>query len=418
MASTPKSNKYRLRGYSDVLDGRLIQFVDELPADLPVCSLCSVVPRDYHSLSCEHAYCGECFLGNVKKSSTVLRCPVDRRVFRPRKAVPSATADFDALRGMAACCFNKDDGCSYIGTLEELQAHDRDCYVVSCRLCSTEMLRSLLFDHVEAAHSATTKTTSRRPKRGHEEAVVPPANVSSSALVEAGDGEDTSEVTKERVTTQPVTTYPSHERVEEVIEAVATRIASIAVEDAKRANRTMLNEVLRAVKQVNDRLTAAADAASVSSSTKPSRANDATADPACVMQYTWTVCQYSKIRAGIHRVASPTFIAPGYRVQITICLDGIASVELSASVKVHRDEDSDQPVEWPFKNATMFTIFDKSRKGAHVTKVVAPKHFKCVSSTSGGDHIVSDWLTIGKVKRTSFERDYIEDDGFTVAFSI
>lgn len=433
MASAPAPKEYVLKGFSNVLDGRSIRFVDQLPVGLPVCSLCSVVPFEHYSLSCKHVYCGPCFLESVKVSTT-LRCPMDGKLLRPRRAAPLATADVDMLRSLVACCWNKDYGCSYTGNLEDLEAHVRDCYEVTCGLCSGKLLRSRLVGHLETAHSGTRKTSSRKAKR-REEAVVASAEASSGPLAERGNGDAEHEggaVTGEKAAATPAgtkTTQLSHERVLELIEATATRTASKAADDVKKVNGTMLRDILGAIEMINHRLTQHERLTAVAF-TGSSRAEDAA--PAAVFErprkqehvdgYTWTVCQYSKIRVGIHYVVSPLFvIAPGYRVQLTICIDGITLVELSASVKVHRGDGDNQPLEWPFQRTCLFTLFDKSGHGAHVTSLFTPKDLfnspVTASPSTGDDSLVSGWLTVSKMTRLAFERDYIENDGFTLAFS-
>lgn len=268
MASAPVPKKFNLKGFSDVLDGRLIQFECELPAGLSVCSLCSVVPFEHYTLSCKHVYCGPCFLESVKKSSTTLRCPVDGKLLRPRKAVPLVTTNWDMLRELVAYCCNKDYGCSYIGTLEDMQAHIRDCYEVSCSLCSRKLLRSLLVGHVEAAHSATAKSPSRKPKR-HEQAAVRSTEVLSGALVETGETEtekhEGAVTSKETAATQAATTVTqlSHERVLELTEATASRTASLVAEYASKASGSMFRDILDALNLISDRLTEVTHADSV-----------------------------------------------------------------------------------------------------------------------------------------------------------
>ncbi|KAH7978051.1 hypothetical protein HPB49_004314 [Dermacentor silvarum] len=430
MASAPES-KFLLKGFGDVLDGRLIQFVGQPPAGLPVCSLCSVLTLKHYTLSCKHIYCGPCFLEIVMKTPTTLWCPVDRKLRRPRKAVPMATANSDVLRTLVAFCCNRDYGCSYIGTLEDMQAHVRDCYEVTCGLCSRRLPRSLLVGHVEAAHSAPAKSTSTKSKR-HKEAMVPSTEVSSSTLVEGGDGKVQPEGTVksgEPVATQAATTVTqlSYEHIEELIEATASRTASLAVEDANQLNGTQFRDILGAVNLIYERLTAITQTASVSS-TASSSVENATAAPAVVEhrpkenqpeEFAWTVCRYSKLRVGIHYVESPQFlIAPGHRVQFTVCIDGITVVELSVSVTVHCGDDDGQPHPRQFQRACLFTLLDKSGNGSHVTSLFTLKDlFDNDVAASTEDLLVSGWLTISKVNRAIFERDYIEDDGFTILFS-
>lgn len=434
MASAPESKKFLLKGFSDVLDGRPIQFVDQPPAGLPVCSLCSVVPMEHYTLRCKHVYCGPCFLEVVMKTSTALWCPVDRKLLRPRKAVPMAPTNSDVLRTLVACCCNRDYGCSYTGTLEDMQAHVRDCYEVTCGLCSSRLLRSLLVGHVEAVHSATAKSTSTKSKR-HREAAVPSTDVSSGPLVEGGEGKEQPEgivKNEEPLATQAATTVTqlSHEQIQELIEATASRTATVAVENVNQLNGTLFRDILGAVNLIYERLTAVTHTASVAF-TASSSVEDATAAPAVVEnlskekhleEFTWTVCRYSKLRVGIHYVESPLFlIAPSHRVQFTVCIDGITVVELSVSVTVHRGDDDGQPRARPFQRTCLFTLLDKSGNGAHVTSLFTPKDLfdndVTVSPSTQDDLLVSGWLTISKVDRAIFERDYIEDDGFTILFS-
>ncbi|XP_049522198.1 uncharacterized protein LOC125944854 [Dermacentor silvarum] len=425
MTSAPES-KCLLKGFSDVLDGRPIQFVGQLPAGLLVCSLCSVVPLEHCTLSCKHVYCGPCFLQIVMKTSTAFWCPVDRKLLRPRKAVPMATTSSDVLRTLVACCCNRDYGCSYTGTLEDMQAHVRDCYEVTCGLCSRRLPRSLLVSHVEAAHPATAKTSSAKSKR-RKETAKPSTDVPSGSLVEDGDGkvQPVSTVNiEEPVATQAAATVTqlSHEHIQELIEATASRAASEAVEKVNQLNGTVFRDILGAVNLIYERLTAVTASSSV---------EDATAAPAVIEhrpkekhleELTWTVCRYSKLRVGIHYVESPLFlIAPGHRVQFTVCIDGITVVELSVSVTVHRGDDDGQPSGQPFQRTCLFTLLDKSGNDAHLTSLFTPKDLfdndVAVSPSTDDALLASGWLTISKVNRTIFERDYIEDDGFTILFS-
>ncbi|KAH6945516.1 hypothetical protein HPB50_008827 [Hyalomma asiaticum] len=405
MGSASKQNKYVLRGCSDALDGRLIQFVDDLPACLLVCSLCSVVPFEHYSLSCKHVYCCPCFSESVKSPTTV-RCPLDGEFLGEQQIVLRATANFDALRKVLVYCCNKDHGCSYKGTLEELQIHVQYCYEVSCGLCYTTMLRPLLADHVVAAHSATTPATSSSLKRGHEEVAVPSTNDPSDALVEVEDGGAAPEVAKQAVLAQAAAT--AHDRFLELVEAAAAR----AAEDEEQVNGTMSRDIFGSVNVITVTLSA--------TPFRAQRSRICATNSDFAKQYTWTVSQYSKFRVGTHHVVSPMFIiAPGCGVQITVRLYGTTLFELSVSVKVRQcDDDSSQPPEWPFQNASLFTLFNKSGKGAHLTSPFTPNLFKTVSSSTEGSHLVSTWLTIGKMERTTFERDYVEDDGFSIGLSI
>ncbi|KAL1482001.1 hypothetical protein MTO96_034099 [Rhipicephalus appendiculatus] len=88
MAAASDPIRYLLKGFDDVLDGRRICLVHELPASVAVCSLCSTVPSEHYLLKCGHAFCRPCFFGSVRKSAAFLRCPLDSRQFRPRAAVP------------------------------------------------------------------------------------------------------------------------------------------------------------------------------------------------------------------------------------------------------------------------------------------------------------------------------------------
>ncbi|KAH7954721.1 hypothetical protein HPB49_021240 [Dermacentor silvarum] len=237
---------------------------------------------------------------------------------------------------------------------------------------------------------------------------------------------------EEPVATKAATTVTelSHEHIQDLIEATASRTASVAVENVIQLNGTLFRDILGAVNLIYERLTAVTRTAGVSF-TASSSVEDATAAPAVfehrpkekhLEEFTWMVCRYSKLRVGIHYVESPLLlIAPGHRVQFTVCIDGITVVELSVSVMVHRGDHGGQPCAQPFQRTCPFTLLDKSGNGAHVTSLFRPKDLfdsdAAVSPSTEDAFLVSGWLTISKVNRAIFERDYVEDDGFTILFS-
>ncbi|KAH7953584.1 hypothetical protein HPB49_010364 [Dermacentor silvarum] len=370
MASAPES-KFLLKGFSDVLDGRLIQFADQPPAGLLGLRMKLHRQPERHAGSRPRLPRGDLGFCSRRLPRSLLVSHVE--------AAHSATAKSSSTKSR----------------------RHKDMEGAQCR-------------HVEAAHLITAKSSSAKSKR-HKETAIPSTEVSSGPLVKGGDRKVQPESTvksEEPVATKAATTVTelSHEHIQDLIEATASRTASVAVENVIQLNGTLFRDILGAVNLIYERLTAVTRTAGVSF-TASSSVEDATAAPAVfehrpkekhLEEFTWMVCRYSKLRVGIHYVESPLLlIAPGHRVQFTVCIDGITVVELSVSVMVHRGDHGGQPCAQPFQRTCPFTLLDKSGNGAHVTSLFRPKDLfdsdAAVSPSTEDAFLVSGWLTISKI---------------------
>ncbi|KAK8783939.1 hypothetical protein V5799_009695 [Amblyomma americanum] len=427
MAIATDSKKHLLKGFRDHLDGRFTQFLDELPSGVPACSLCSVVPSEHYTLSCKHVYCSPCFLDTVRRNATNLWCPLDGKNFRMRKAPSPTSTDVDLLSGLPVHCWNKDNGCTFTGELERMMTHYRDCtfYKVCCGLCSCTYIRSDLAHHVKTAHAKSTKARASNKLKKHEVAAVysGKTSVPDEQGVVAGEFvEPMEEYGAKQPSPQALLVSDGH--LQEIVRAVAFRTASEAAEDVAQWNEALFRSILGGINQINERLDNLAETVHITYPREPPPIITLGTPPVRPLkqelqtEYAWTVTPYSKLRVGIHYVESLPFkIAPGHKVQLTLCTDGITLLELSVSVKIHRgDDDSRRELPWTFLRTCRFTLFDKSGKAADVTSLFSADDLFSRAVTTV-DNLVSGWLIISKMGRGIFERDYVKDDSFTIGFS-
>lgn len=419
MASASTPNAIHFKGFDDVLEARPVQPVgDDIPAPLPACSLCSVVSREHYFLSCKHAYCVPCFFGIVKKNATThsLHCPVDGKNFRPRKELPKSTIDTERVRRLLVRCWNEDNGCGYTGTLQDMPAHFRGCefYRVTCCLCSASLLRPGLASHVEESHAK------RRSKR-HDAAVGASADNASKVPTSVELSEDSKNVG------HLPESLSAGDGFRQLAEAAATRAASQTADRINEHNEKFLLEVLSGLELVKDRVFAVAEAINMNFPPRSAGSEDALhSEPVAKaseqirhMEYKWVLEPYSKYRVGVHYVESPPFVtAPGYKVQLTVCIDGITSVQISASLKVHRGEDErGRQLCWPFRRICQFRLIDGT--GTNVVRSFTPAQVfnSDDAATPLSDQLVSGWLDIATIDRATFERDCVVGDAVTIIFT-
>ncbi|KAL1415000.1 hypothetical protein MTO96_007003 [Rhipicephalus appendiculatus] len=248
MAAASCQRKYLLKGFDDVLDGRCILFVHELPASVPVCSLCYTVPSEHHYLACGHVYCSPCFSGSVQKNVAFLQCPLDRKNFRPRVVVAPATTGPEELYGLAVYCWNREHGCMHAATLKDMLIHYRSCSCckVTCSICLSTLFRSDLDSHVQNAHSK------RRSSRRHSVAAL------SSDVAESKDADTNAEKSEHvEASKQPAASVPhvlfeplSEERFLPFVEGIACATAA----DVKQHSKSFHMDILSGIALINDRL--------------------------------------------------------------------------------------------------------------------------------------------------------------------
>ncbi|KAH8033906.1 hypothetical protein HPB51_017604 [Rhipicephalus microplus] len=421
MASVTTPNMLHFKGFNDVFQGLPVQLVGEhLPVGMLACSLCSVVPSEHFSLSCNHTYCVACFVGIVKRPTTTsLQCPVDGKCFRPRKALPKSTTNPELVRGLLVRCWNNDNGCGYTGTLKDMPAHFRGCkfHTVTCSLCAASLLRRELEGHVDKSHAKRSKQ--------HSAAVVPSADL---ALKER----NSAEFPKDSKNVELLKRFSSDmDRFQHFAETAATQAASKTADQIKEHNEAYFLKFLSELELIKHCISSVAEVIHVDFRPRSVANEDVFHHKSVVqpseeiqhMEYNRVLEPYSKFKVGIHYIDSPLFVmAPGYNVQLKICLDGIASVQITASVKVSRGEhESSRLLCWPFRRVCKFRLLDRTGNSGDITSAFTPTElFRSTdgnSSSSGSDQHVSAWLDIAKVDRTVFEREYVERDAFTISFT-
>ncbi|KAH7984371.1 hypothetical protein HPB52_020033 [Rhipicephalus sanguineus] len=416
-------NVLHFKGFNDVLEGRPVQPVGEdLPVGMLDCSLCSVVSSEHYTLGCKHTYCVACFVGIVKKqhTATSLQCPVDGKCFRPRKALPKSTTDPELVRGLLVRCWNNDNGCGYTGTLEDMPAHFRGCvfYRLTCSVCSTSLLRPELASHVEKSHA-------KRRSKQHDVAVGSSDDPALKKRNSAEFPEDSKNVEfPER--------FASGDCFRQLAETTANQAASKTADRIKEHNEAFLLEVLSGLELIKDRIFSVAEAININFPPR-SVANEDAFHPKSVVrapeeiqhtEYTWVLEHYSKYRVGVHYIESPLFVmAPGYKVQLKVCIDGIASVQISVSLKIRRgDDERSLRLCWPFQRMCKFRLLDSSENSGDVARLFTPTQLfrsadDATSPSSGSDLHASGWLDIATIDRTVFERDYVTGDAFSISFT-
>lgn len=127
-------------------------------------------------LPCIHTLCESCASRSVNDGNIV--CPVDEESFASeeyRKLVwPTTTAE------LKACCWNEAQGCTFVGTLQEVLTHyEEECafHAVACPRCNAPVLQQDLPSHYragcygEAIASAAVETRSRESVMVSAEAI-------------------------------------------------------------------------------------------------------------------------------------------------------------------------------------------------------------------------------------------------------
>ncbi|KAH6941498.1 hypothetical protein HPB50_019154 [Hyalomma asiaticum] len=140
---------------------RPTRFEDELTLSHYVCCVCHVIPSTTVLLPCSHLLCEQCLTGSVRQDGERV-CPLDVQPFSEDECqmikLPSKTK-----QNLKAHCWNEDDGCEFVGTIEAVLLHyDRECafHALQCPRCDGRILRADLAAHYVAGCSESVPSGS------------------------------------------------------------------------------------------------------------------------------------------------------------------------------------------------------------------------------------------------------------------
>lgn len=135
-SSPPSLNKsaveengwYVLGQFSNEVNRKAVQFAPPVPA-LARCSMCGLVPpRLYRSESCQHTFCSVCVV------QAQPNCPFDCSSW---SHTSTDAAALELVSRASVFCWNRIEGCNYVGCLLDMPSHYRLCpyYRTRCGLC-------------------------------------------------------------------------------------------------------------------------------------------------------------------------------------------------------------------------------------------------------------------------------------------
>ncbi|KAH6922687.1 hypothetical protein HPB50_017877 [Hyalomma asiaticum] len=144
---------------------RPTRFQDESTLSRCACSVCHVIPSTTVMLPCSHLLCEQCLTGSVRQDGERV-CPLDVEPFSEDECqmikLPSKTK-----QNLKAHCWNEDDGCQFVGTIEAVLLHyDRECafHALQCPRCDGRILRQDIAEHYVAGCSENVPFPGGAPK--------------------------------------------------------------------------------------------------------------------------------------------------------------------------------------------------------------------------------------------------------------
>lgn len=167
MPDRGKQNLYQVEGVVTGANWRAAKFVSPVPPQ-HTCSLCRVISRVTWLLPCFHALCESCLNTSVEEGSSL--CPLDDKRFAEGEC-QRIQLRTHAAENLKACCWNEAQGCTFVGTLQDILTHyEQQCifHAVSCPRCNERVLQKDLPRHYKegcnggTAGSATENATLRQ----------------------------------------------------------------------------------------------------------------------------------------------------------------------------------------------------------------------------------------------------------------
>lgn len=153
---------HRVRHLLTGINWRPTRFVDDVPFYY-ACGLCKVIPNKTMLLPCSHVLCESCQKGSLDEQEgdgVAGVCPLDRKAFRIRQCFKIQVSE-KKVNSLQAYCWNQEQGCEFVGTLQDLLVHCEDeCafHAVACPRCSENVLHADLPAHYTAGCRDTTAT--------------------------------------------------------------------------------------------------------------------------------------------------------------------------------------------------------------------------------------------------------------------
>lgn len=146
---------HRVRHHVHGVNWRPTRFVDGVPY-YHSCGLCNVIPRKTVLLPCSHVLCQSCYRGSITEDDGGDGrggvCPLDEDPFEVHQCA-RIRLTATKLNSFRAYCWNQENGCEYVGTLQEVLAHcEEQCtfHTVACPRCRENVLHAELPAHYVA----------------------------------------------------------------------------------------------------------------------------------------------------------------------------------------------------------------------------------------------------------------------------
>lgn len=148
---------YTLCGFASGVDFRPIKFKECLPP-VRVCGFCGFVPDKIAVLPCSHQLCESCLHACADGDGFV--CAIDRESFLVKEEVSWITHTRRHLSKMLVFCWNKENGCEFVGPTEKLLQHfEQECdfHAFSCSRCHDTVLRKEVPQHYKEGCSVSSR---------------------------------------------------------------------------------------------------------------------------------------------------------------------------------------------------------------------------------------------------------------------